>query len=154
MKRRTLLKTGGLAAANLALSGINTVQAQSTQGTDFSRPFKVPPLDTGERSGNQVKFNLKLTAGESNFLDSKTTDTMGINGAYLGPVLRARKGDQLKFNIQNHLNETATLHWHGFVLPAKMDGGPHQEIKSGETWQPEFEVVQAASTNWYQLAHA
>jgi len=48
---------------------------------------------------------------------------MGINGSYLGPVLRAQRDDRVSFSVTNNLPEITTLHWHGFILPAKMDGG-------------------------------
>jgi FtsP/CotA-like multicopper oxidase with cupredoxin domain len=34
-------------------------------------------------------------------------------------------------------------------IPAKMDGGPHQVIEPGSTWQPFFEIKQLAATLWY-----
>src|SRR5262249_41678854 len=37
----------------------------------------------------------------------------------------------------------------GMHLPPTMDGGPHQEIAAGETWQPSWTVSQRASTLWY-----
>lgn len=43
----------------------------------------------------------------------------------------------------------STLHWHGMILPANMDGSPHQEIKQGESWVAEYDIRQQASTLWY-----
>jgi FtsP/CotA-like multicopper oxidase with cupredoxin domain len=34
-------------------------------------------------------------------------------------------------------------------LPARMDGGPHQPIRPGETWRPGWTVDQPAATLWY-----
>ncbi len=34
-------------------------------------------------------------------------------------------------------------------LPAAMDGGPHQMIAAGETWNPGWTIDQPASTLWY-----
>jgi bilirubin oxidase len=52
-------------------------------------------------------------------------------------------------NVNNHLNDSTTLHWHGMHLPAVMDGGPHQIIPPGTTWQPYWEVKNQAATLWY-----
>jgi bilirubin oxidase len=52
-------------------------------------------------------------------------------------------------NVLNKLNEATTLHWHGFHLPAVMDGGPHQMIPAGTTWQPYWKVTNNAATYWY-----
>ncbi|EMD83346.1 FtsP/CotA-like multicopper oxidase with cupredoxin domain [Pacificimonas flava] len=56
-------------------------------------------------------------------------------------------------NVRSELVEIATLHWHGFHLPAAADGGPHQPVAPGETWSPAFEVRQRASLFWYH-SHA
>src|SRR5688500_15707652 len=34
-------------------------------------------------------------------------------------------------------------------LPARMDGGPHQEVRPGATWSPTWTVDQPAATLWY-----
>lgn len=51
--------------------------------------------------------------------------------------------------VTNELGQTTTLHWHGMHLPAAMDGGPHQQIASGTTWQPRWMIDQPAATLWY-----
>ncbi|MCK5923364.1 MAG: multicopper oxidase domain-containing protein, partial [Methylococcales bacterium] len=114
-----------------------------------SRNFVIPPLNTGKREGKHVHFDLNMQFGDTNFIGNATTPTLGIDGDFLGPVLRAQRGDTVSFAVKNKLDFNTTLHWHGFILPADMDGGPHQEIKPGETWQPEFNIIQPASTNWY-----
>lgn len=72
-----------------------------------------------------------------------------MNGPYLGPTLRASRGDRGAVAVSNQLPETTTLHWHGMHLPAEMDGGPHQEIGPGQLWQPYWTIDQPAATRWY-----
>lgn len=115
----------------------------------FVVPLKVPPaLDSRKENGVRI-FDLELQHGQSNFFSNISTPTAGINGSYLGPVVRVRRGDRVRLNVVNQLSEASTLHWHGVHLPAKMDGGPHQIVRKGETWSPEFEIRQPASTQWY-----
>jgi len=157
MHRRTFIKSAALATGGLglaygtgALSGLSSpALALSHNGDPFARPLPIPALDTGLREGKNVHFKLSIQQGNSNFIDNLSTPTLGINGDYLGPVLRAQQGDRISFEVNNGLPEITTLHWHGMVLPARMDGGPHQVIQPGETWRPEFDIVQAASMNWY-----
>jgi bilirubin oxidase len=52
-------------------------------------------------------------------------------------------------NVKNNLNDSTTIHWHGMHLPAVMDGGPHQVIPPGTTWQPYWTVKNQATTLWY-----
>ncbi|MFW2446911.1 MAG: multicopper oxidase family protein, partial [Qipengyuania pacifica] len=54
-----------------------------------------------------------------------------------------------RLHVDNGLDEGATVHWHGFELPAAADGGPHQLIRPGARWSPSFEVRQRASLYWY-----
>jgi FtsP/CotA-like multicopper oxidase with cupredoxin domain len=53
------------------------------------------------------------------------------------------------FEVSNKLRETTTLHWHGMLLPAEMDGGPHQMIEAGATWNSSWTIEQPAATTWY-----
>jgi blue copper oxidase len=94
-------------------------------------------------------FNLSLKDTFVQFLPGNQTITAGINGAFWGPTLIFQKGDTVHMNVQNNLNDSTTLHWHGMHLPAVMDGGPYQLIPIGTTWQPYWVVTNNASTFWY-----
>ena len=59
------------------------------------------------------------------------------------------QGDTVYMNVHNMLNDSTTVHWHGFHLPAVMDGGPHQIIPPGTFWTPFWKVTNRASTYWY-----
>lgn len=143
--RRHFLKSVGAASLIVPLSG--TTARADTAGA--INAFKVPPLDSGQRSGDTLNFNLQLGASNHQFFNGIDTAALGINQSYLGPVLRAKRGDNVRINVINHIGVPSTLHWHGMVLPAKMDGGPHQEIKSGGSLISEFKIRQEASTLWY-----
>ncbi|WP_253192181.1 multicopper oxidase domain-containing protein, partial [Klebsiella pneumoniae] len=47
-----------------------------------------------------------------------------INGGLPGPVLRWKEGDTITLKVKNRLNEQTSIHWHGIILPANMDGVP------------------------------
>jgi blue copper oxidase len=155
MNRRKFVRSTTLGIGGVSLyaagdfSGLVQALAVSIDIDPFRRPFFVPPVEEGERNGNQLHFDLNIAPGVSNFVGKLSTLTMGINGAYLGPVLRAKRGDRVSFSVKNNLTEKTTLHWHGFVLPARMDGGPHQVILPGEAWNPEFDMIQPGATYWY-----
>ncbi len=149
--RRTVLLGGaaivGAAAVGFDLSRTKPLSAASISG--IRNPLAIPPIDRGEMLDGVRQFNLKIQDGETEFFANLVTKTRGINGNYLGPVLRFRKGETIRANVTNTLKESTTLHWHGFNLPAKADGGPHQIIKPGTTWSPEFKVLENASTMWF-----
>lgn len=123
----------------------------STVGTlDFANPVRIPPLaePTVDADGTKV-FDLRLQAGTTSFLPGAPTATWGLNGSYLSPTLRATRGDRVRVDLTNGVDEPTTLHWHGMHLPATADGGPHQMVAPGETWSPSWTIDQPASTLWF-----
>ncbi|WP_425580399.1 multicopper oxidase domain-containing protein [Streptomyces thermocarboxydovorans] len=116
----------------------------------FDNALAIPPLaePTVEKDGTRV-FDLRMQAGETEFRDGVRTPTWGFNGSYLGPTLRAKRGEKVRVRVSNTLDEPSTVHWHGMHLPARMDGGPHQMVAPGATWTPHWTVDQPAATLWY-----
>jgi blue copper oxidase len=94
-------------------------------------------------------FNLTIKDTLSQIRPGQQTITGGINSKFWGPTLIFQKGDTVRMNVKNKLNESTTIHWHGMHLPAVMDGGPHQVIPAGTTWQPYWKVQNHAATYWY-----
>lgn len=94
-------------------------------------------------------INLNLQNGTHQFFAGHDTATMGVNGAILGPTLIVNKGDNLNINVTNNLGQPTTIHWHGMHVAASNDGGPHTIIEPGTTWNPQFTVMDKASTLWY-----
>ncbi|WP_367155347.1 multicopper oxidase family protein [Methylomonas sp. HYX-M1] len=72
-----------------------------------------------------------------------------IPGSYLGPILRFQKGQKIRINLHNQLNEASITHWHGLHVPAEMDGHPLYAIDKGETFVYEFAMLNRASMNIY-----
>ena len=133
--------SGGM--GNGGSGGMDNSGTTIINSTQAKRPLPIPPLLTG------TNFNLSLQAGNSSFLDGKTTPTYGINGNFLGPTLKVRDGAAVTLNVTNNLAENSTLHWHGMHVPGNQDGGPHQVIAPGATWNAAFTVKQKAGTNWF-----
>jgi blue copper oxidase len=154
--RRALVSFLAVAALALAgvAAGLGALYASADTSTvgelDFANELRIPPLLEGEAEGEGVKvFDLRLQTGTSELLPGTTTETWGVNGAYLGPTLRVSNGDRVRMNVRNDLPEPTTVHWHGMHLPAAADGGPHQPIAPGDTWSPGWTVDQPATTLWY-----
>ena len=154
MNRRSFLRISALAGAAAVVPfyfsrGFGVFAAPAV----FDTPLAIPPVLTGKDEGDRRFFDLALQAGSREFFPGYQTPTIGVNGPYLGPVLRARRGESVAFNVINRLDENSTLHWHGFRLPGEMDGGPHQVIAPGANWAPRFQIKQPASTQWFH-SHA
>jgi CopA family copper-resistance protein len=74
-----------------------------------------------------------------------------LNGSVPGPELRWREGDTVTLRVKNTLDEDTSIHWHGILLPANMDGVPglsFSGIHPGETYTYRFPVKQSG-TYWY-----
>ncbi|WP_431890412.1 multicopper oxidase family protein [Cellulosimicrobium funkei] len=124
--------------------------ATSTAGAvEFTRPLAVPPLAESRVEDGVRVFELEAREGVADLGASAPTPTIGLNGDYLGPTLRAARGERVRVDVTNALDETTTLHWHGMHLPPAMDGGPHQMVEPGETWSPTWTIDQPAATLWY-----
>ena len=99
-------------------------------------------------SGN--RFDLGISA-ERIAVDGKISGATLVNQSFPGPLLRWREGEAVTLNVSNGLSEDTSIHWHGILLPAGMDGVPgisFPGIRPGETFQYRFPVKQAG-TYWY-----
>lgn len=144
-RRRLLL---GLAALPLAYPLACSAQARPTPST--TRPLPIPPLAESTIGADGTRhFTLRAMTGESDMVRGLRTPTWGFNGAVLGPTLRARRGEAVAVTVENRLPEPTTVHWHGMHVPARCDGGPHQPIPPGGTWNPAWTINQPAATLWY-----
>ncbi|MFC9896535.1 multicopper oxidase family protein [Nocardia sp. NPDC127579] len=129
---------------------VYTGAALSTVGTDFRNELAIPPLAEGSLGPDGTRvFDLEMQSGRKEFRPGQPTETWGFNGDYLGPTLRARRGERVEVRVRNRLPEASTVHWHGMHLPAAMDGGPHQMVDAGADWAPHWTVDQPAATLWY-----
>ena len=125
------------------LSETTSTAATVTTSGEYNDLF-VPPSITG------TNFNLTLAKATKQFKTGSATATYGYNGnSFWGPTLIMNQGDDIKINVTNNLTDETTVHWHGFHIPAVMDGGPHQIIDAGGTWSPNFKIKNNAGTYWY-----
>src|SRR5688572_8200816 len=151
ISRRTFLEACGVAGAALTLPISLSGCRGPAEGVDVTggAPLPVPPLVDGELEGGVRVFRLDLQTGTRDFVGGAPTATYGVNGAYLGPTLRFRRGERVRLEVTNSLAETTTLHWHGMHVPARSDGGPYQTVAPGTTWVAEYDVNQRPMTAWY-----
>jgi len=97
-------------------------------------------------------FKLNIGASLVNFT-GQVRPAITVNNSLPAPTLRFREGDTVTLEVSNHLlGQTQTsLHWHGILLPANMDGVPGMSfdgIYPGQTYRYQFKVKQSG-TYWY-----
>lgn len=99
-------------------------------------------------------FELKTSYETWDF--GMTSDTVWTyNGTVPGETLKVQEGDWIEVRLINGIKEPVTIHWHGMVLPNKMDGvsGVTQDpVKSGESFTYKFQANDAG-TYWYHSHH-
>lgn len=97
--------------------------------------------------------HLTLAIGESavNFT-GRTRPAITVNGSLPAPILRWREGQTVDIHVRNTLaHHPTSIHWHGILLPANMDGVPglsFNGIAPGQTWHYRFTLNQSG-TYWY-----
>jgi CopA family copper-resistance protein len=137
--RRTFVK--GLAAGGV-VAGLGL-----WKDTAWARPAERQP--TGVLTGTD--FDLRVGETLVNYTGSPRT-AHTINGSLPAPTLRWREGDTVTLRVSNTLPDApASIHWHGILLPANMDGVPglsFNGIFPGETYTYRFHVRQGG-TYWY-----
>lgn len=95
-------------------------------------------------------FDLRIGRRRVNFT-GRGRDAIVVNGSLPAPVLRWREGDTVTLRVTNTLDEPTSIHWHGIIVPAAMDGVPglsFDGIAPGETFTYRFPVRQSG-TYWY-----
>ena len=136
--RRSFVK--GLAIGGAAASvGLlrQPVWAQARQRRD-------PEVLTG------TTFDLRIGEVDVN-VTGATRTALTINDSLPGPLLRWREGDTVTLNVSNTLDDDTSIHWHGILLPANMDGVPglsFSGIHPGQAFRYQFAVKQSG-TYWY-----
>lgn len=132
-----------------ALTACDSFSTTAPTAHEFVNELAIPDLAPSTVEDGMRTFPLTAETGTTAFPGIGESETWGFNGAFLGPTLRAERGEKVAFEIDNRLPEATSVHWHGMHLPAAMDGGPHQMIEQGDTWRPSWTIDQPAATLWY-----
>lgn len=106
------------------------------------------PAPIAELRGN--RFDLHIGRQAVNFTGAPRFATT-VNGSLPAPILRFKEGERVTLRVHNSLAEDSSIHWHGLILPADMDGVPGLSfagIKPGGSYTYSFDVKQSG-TYWY-----
>jgi CopA family copper-resistance protein len=106
------------------------------------------PNQRGVLAGNAFELNIGRTPID---VGGRAAQAITVNGSLPGPTLRWREGDEVTLRVRNTLPEMSSIHWHGILLPANMDGVPglsFHGIEPGGDYRYRFRVRQSG-TYWY-----
>jgi blue copper oxidase len=134
-------------AGGAAVSLVGGLVRNAVQAANGARPSLPIPAELKANADRTIA--LESRPGSMRFLADRETSTYGVNGPYLGPAIRVRRGDTMTVEVANRLPEPTTMHWHGLIIPGSADGGPHQVIAPGKTWRTDLSIDQPAATLWF-----
>jgi FtsP/CotA-like multicopper oxidase with cupredoxin domain len=110
MKRRDLLKLGGMAMAQAAVTH-PALLAQAGSRTELT-----------ERAEGKADYTLNISPVTVEIDRSHILSTIGYNGTAPGPVLRMREGKTITVDVINDTDTSEFVHWHGMLIPPELDG--------------------------------
>jgi FtsP/CotA-like multicopper oxidase with cupredoxin domain len=105
------------------------------------------PLQPRVENGVKI-FELTCAPSSWEYDAGKHADAWAYNGQVPGPEIRVTEGDKVKVVVKNDLPESTAVHFHGVIVPNKMDGVPfvtQPPIKPGESFTYEFTVKNPGS---------
>ncbi len=97
-----------------------------------------------------VDYHLTIAEKEVNFT-GRVRHAIAVNGCIPAPTLDFREGDLARIHVTNAHKVPSSIHWHGLLLPNRMDGVPFvtfPPIQPGATFDYEFPIRQTG-TYWY-----
>ncbi len=103
-----------------------------------------------------TEFDLRVGETLVNYT-GRTRPAVTVNGSLPAPILRWKEGTTVALRVRNELprgsihGPDTSIHWHGILLPANMDGVPGMSfdgIRPGESYLYRFQVRQSG-TYWY-----
>ena len=154
LKSSQLMAPGSLVKAPGTLSRRRFVMGAASAMMLASLPFTQSVLAASLRKGlttlSGKVFDLSIDYQTVNFTGTDVRATV-VNQSIPGPLLRWKEGESVTLRVKNNLDVSSSIHWHGIILPADMDGVPgisFEGIEPGETFEYNFTVGQSG-TYWY-----
>ncbi len=137
------------------LQGIAAGGLLTAAGARSSRSWAAQTTGNGQvLSGTD--FDLLIGESPANFT-GRTRTAITVNRSLPAPILRWREGTTVTLRVANALppnsihGDVTSIHWHGLLLPANMDGVPGMSfdgIARGQAYQYRFDIKQNG-TYWY-----
>jgi len=128
----------------LALGGVALGSGLWRPNALAATPHAVPEL-----RGNDLQLHIGRSTVD---FTGRMRPAITVNGSLPAPTLRWREGETVTIRVANTLADAPTsIHWHGLLLPANMDGVPGMSfdgIAPGEAYLYRFTLRQSG-TYWY-----
>ncbi|HEY8517070.1 MAG TPA: multicopper oxidase domain-containing protein [Candidatus Binatia bacterium] len=137
-----LARRGGAPPSALAATGATAPSA--SPAADAERAYVPRP--------GRTEYALSVEQVTLDPDGEKEMPAITVNGTLPGPEIRVREGEIFRAVVANRLADSpTTIHWHGLLVPAAMDGVPdisNVPIAPRGTYVYEYPIRQSG-TYWY-----
>ena len=170
MINRKRLKIAGLSIITIGLlsgcgsssnSNTNPINPIPDNDSSFLNNPKLPSLhilpvisdEDGNPNDNRATYTLTANQNVSVTIETPNgnwvTPMWRYNNNPLPVVIKTNRGDKMSLKFNNQLASDSTIHWHGFKIPADMDGGPDYPVAPNSSKLYSFTMNQPASPLWF-----
>ncbi|MFD7597734.1 multicopper oxidase family protein [Kitasatospora sp. NPDC059812] len=151
------VETAAAAAAHTH-PGATAPAAEADPGPDagpalapkFTAAMPLPPvLAPVSTDGGADTYAVTMLKSYARILPGHRTDVLTYNGAFPGPVIRARSGRPVVVRQTNLLDDPVSVHLHGARVPVASDGGPMNLLDTGATRTYTYPNDQPHASLWF-----
>ena len=147
----------GIWAATLAQSGLSSEQILrlEAQAAGFSNPLRLPGSSglfgvlpaTDFKEVHVVRSEIEVLPGRRTPVLAYAVESGGRK--FLNPALLARRGDEMRVKLINHIDQPTVIHWHGLGVDSRNDGNGLNVVAPGQSMDYAFALQDRSSMYWY-----
>jgi FtsP/CotA-like multicopper oxidase with cupredoxin domain len=126
VNRRDLLKLAPLTLAAAATRSAASQMVMLPGPAPSSAANPAPDQPTPPAGSISDTIDIRIAPVTVELAPDRILSTIGYNGTSPGPVLRLKEGKPVTVNIINETDIPEQLHWHGFLIPADIDGAEEE----------------------------
>lgn len=122
---------------------------QVRQATDSGPVVERTSIDEQGRPLKEWTITAKAVQWE--IAPGVKTEVWTYGGSVPGTAIQVTEGDHVRVKLVNRLSAPVSIHWHGYPVPAAMDGVPgisQDPIAPGQSFTYDF-VAKVPGTYWY-----
>ena len=155
MKRRDLIRLGGLAAAQAAWGRVPFFAQQGGMaippGAQMPSSGGLISLDGPAKPAGSADVTLHISPVTVELDRTHILSTIGYNGSAPGPVLRMKEGKPISVEVVNDTDSPELVHWHGMLIPPEVDGAMEEGTPVVEPHSKQrFQLTPGpAGSRWY-----
>jgi suppressor of ftsI/bilirubin oxidase len=165
-RRHFLGSMGALGAAGsvpgvlAATPGVSDTMTEEIIGMEkeaagFANPLRLPGssglygvLPVSEfREVHVVRSAIEVLPGRRTPILAYAVESGGKK--FLNPALLARRGDEMRVRLINHIDQPTVIHWHGLSVDSRNDGNGLNVVPPGGRMDYAFALRDRASMYWY-----